>query len=303
MISLNDTISSQLTNKESLSTQPLGVIRVTGNDARKFLQGQITCDINKLAENYSLYGAICSIKGRIVTNFYIAQKDTDILILMSKDLIEKSIQHLKKYAVFFKVELVDASHEFSVFAKVSLPTQTSKPTSLPEQLDTNTDPDNGIRITACEYPIRLDYQIVSNEKSTLKESNIDLTAFAILAARPLIRLENSENILPQWLNMQSTGGISFTKGCYTGQEIVARMQYKGKSPKQLAIFACKKGINLTSKITDHQGKELGYILNSGTVDNTSYIQVIMNIAPQDAEDLFIEGEKLFHLPLPYSINE
>lgn len=303
MTSLNDIINSQLKNKKSLCKQSIGVIRVTGNDAKRFLQGQITCNINKLAENYSLYGAICTIKGRIITNFYIAQEEADILIIMSQDLIEKSILHLKKYAVFFKVELIDASHEFNVFSQVSPPTKTSPPRFLPEQLETNRHPLNGIVMTVCEYPIHLEYRIVSKQHNTLIEENSDLDAFSTLAAKPLIRLEHSENILPQWLNMQVTGGISFTKGCYTGQEIVARMQYKGKSPKQLAIFACQKGVNLTSKVTDHQGKELGYILNSGEVENISYIQVIMNIAPQDIEALFIDGEKLSHLPLPYSISQ
>ncbi|MDB4837530.1 hypothetical protein OAH87_03585 [Marinomonas sp.] len=300
MTSLNDTINSLLQNKESMQQQAIGVIRVTGSDSKKFLQGQITCDINKLTQKDSLYGAICSIKGRIITNFYIAQKDEDILILMSQDLVEKSLLHLKKYAVFFKVELDDISHELNVFANVSPPTQTSVPTLSSEQLETNTAYSDMIVITLCKHPIQLQWHIVAHNKA-MTESNIELDALSLLAAKPLIRLEHSENILPQWLNMQRTGGISFTKGCYTGQEIVARMQYKGKSPKQLALFTSEGNIDSTSQVTDDEGKNIGSIINATRLAGTTYCQIILNIAPRDARNVFVDGEKLLNYPLPYEL--
>jgi len=104
MTSLQDIIDPNTTEQRHhcKNKQNIGVLRVTGLDSRKFLQGQITCDINKLSHDHGLYGAICSIKGRIISSFYLVQENDDILMLMSKDLIEKTLLHLKKYAVFFQ---------------------------------------------------------------------------------------------------------------------------------------------------------------------------------------------------------
>ena len=293
MPSLQNIVDSTLLNQDVIAKQPdIGALRVSGPDAKKFLQGQITCDIHALSADSGLYGAICNIKGRIITNFYIVQSNEDILMLMAKDLVEKTVLHLKKYAVFFKTELTNAQDDLTVYAKLTPKGTGAAPFATTRDNDT-------ITLTLSNTPLNVEWLIT---RSAVEEANPELAALSLLIARPVITLEQSETTLPQWLNMQSTGGISFTKGCYTGQEIVARMQYKGKSKKQLALITWQGSSETTNELVDEQGKSVGQLFATSQINNTHYAQVILNIEPSDAKQLFLGNEEVTLLPLPYSLD-
>ena len=293
MPSLQDIINSTLSNQDVIAKQPnIGALRITGPDARKFLQGQTTCDINALSADSGLYGAICNIKGRIITNFYLVQCNEDILMLMTKDLVKKTLLHLKKYAVFFKTELMDAKDDFTVYTKLSSSNTESAHLSTTKE-------DETIALTVCHTPLKVEWLITN---SVIEEEKAELVALSLLAARPVITLEQSETTLPQWLNMQSTGGISFTKGCYTGQEIVARMQYKGKSKKQLGLITWEGNSDITKELVDDQGKSVGQIFATSQISNTHFAQVILSIDPSETKQLLLGNKEVTLLPLPYSLN-
>ncbi|QRV24991.1 YgfZ/GcvT domain-containing protein [Marinomonas foliarum] len=293
MPSLQDIIDSTLLKQDVIAKLPdIGALRVSGPDAKKFLQGQITCDINTLSAYSGLYGAICNIKGRIITNFYLVQSNEDILMLMAKDLVEKTLLHLKKYAVFFKTELTDAQDDFTIYTKLTSEGAESSQLATTRNNET-------ITLTLGNTPLNIEWLITT---STIEETNKELAALSLLAARPVITLEQSETTLPQWLNMQSTGGISFTKGCYTGQEIVARMQYKGKSKKQLSLITWEGKSETTKELVDEQGKSAGQIFATSQINNTHFAQAILNIDPSDTKQLLLGNEEVTLLPLPYSLD-
>ncbi|WP_048813929.1 folate-binding protein YgfZ [Marinomonas sp.] len=302
MTSLHDIIDSTLQNKNVVMKQlDIGVLRVSGLDAKKFLQGQTTCDINKLSQDSGLYGAICNIKGRIISSFYIVQNNDDVLMVMARDLVEKTLLHLKKYAVFFKTELVDEQDNFTVYTKLAAKNIESD-SNVSSNIFVTTQDNETITLTVSNEPLKVQLLIAPSNQTAIEEENPELAALAVLAARPLINLEQSETILPQWLNMQSTGGISFTKGCYTGQEIVARMQYKGKSKKQLTLATWQGNLDATKNIVDEQGKNIGQIFAATHFQETNYAQVILNIDPSDAEQLLLDNKAITLLPLPYSLD-
>jgi folate-binding protein YgfZ len=302
MTSLQDIIDPILQNKDIIAKQQnIGVLRVTGLDSRKFLQGQITCDINKLSHDHGLYGAICSIKGRIISSFYLVQENDDILMLMSKDLIEKTLLHLRKYAVFFKTELVDNQDTFVIHTRITSQRLEAVSKTLPEHFIT-THNNETITLTLCQDPIEIQWLITNQGNTTVEAKNEGLAALTILAARPLITLEQSETILPQWLNMQSTGGISFTKGCYTGQEIVARMQYRGKSKKQLILVTWQGHSDTTLDITDGQGKTIGQVFAVANIEETYFAQIILNIEPNEMDKILLGNQEVNLLPLPYPLD-
>lgn len=302
MTSLHDIINSTLQNKNVVMKQlDIGVLRVSGLDAKKFLQGQTTCDINKLSQDSGLYGAICNIKGRIISSFYIVQNNDDVLMVMARDLVEKTLLHLKKYAVFFKTELVDEQDNFTVYTKLAAKNIESD-SNVSSNIFVTTQDNETITLTVSNEPLKVQLLIAPSNQTAIEEENPELAALAVLAARPLINLEQSETILPQWLNMQSTGGISFTKGCYTGQEIVARMQYKGKSKKQLTLATWQGNLDVTKNIVDEQGKNIGQIFAATHFQETNYAQVILNINPSDAEQLLLDNKVITLLPLPYSLD-
>lgn len=302
MTSLHDIIDSTLQNKDVVMKQPdLGVLRVSGPDSKKLLQGQTTCDMNKLSQDTGLYGAICSVKGRIISSFYIVQSNDDVLMVMAKDLVEKTLLHLKKYAVFFKTELTDEQDNFTVYTKLTTKHIKTDLSTAQNNLAT-TQNNETIALTISQEPLEVQWLITPANQTSIEENNQELAALAILAARPLINLAQSETILPQWLNMQSTGGISFTKGCYTGQEIVARMQYKGKSKKQLALVTWQGNLDTTKDIVDGQGRSIGQIFSTSHTQETHYAQVILNIDPSEAERLLLDNQEITLLPLPYSVD-
>lgn len=301
MTSPYDTITSSLQSKTATARrQDIGVLRITGVDAKKLLQGQITCDINKLSSNDGLYGAICSIKGRIISNFYIVQKDDGILMLMTKELVETTLLHLKKYAVFFKTELTNDNDAFHIYARTTLSRIDSAPEKLSETLPIHNE-NQVISMTLSHYPVDIEWLITHIENTSIEEENKELVSLSVLAARPIITQEQSETILPQWLNMQRTGGISFTKGCYTGQEIVARMQYRGKSKKQLVLFQWEGSLDTTKEILDDQGKNIGNVFDAVNIQGGQLAQVILNLDPSEVEHFFLDDKEISILPLPYSL--
>lgn len=302
MTSLHDIIDSTLQNQDVvMKQQDIGILRVSGLDSKKFLQGQTTCDMNKLSHSNGLYGAICSIKGRIISSFYIVQSNDDVLMLMTKDLLEKTLSHLKKYAVFFKTTLTDEQDHFAVYTKLASK-KIEDDSNVASSIFATTQENDTITLTVSNEPLEVQWLISPANQTFIEEKNQELAPLELLAARPLINLEQSETILPQWLNMQSTGGISFTKGCYTGQEIVARMQYKGKSKKQLALVTWQGTRDTTLDIVDKEGKNIGKIFSVAHIQETHYAQVILNIEPSESEQLLLDSKEITLLPLPYSLD-
>lgn len=304
MNTLQDIIDTTQQNQDSVAKQDhLGVLRITGPDSKKFLQGQLTCDLNKLSQNASLYGAICNIKGRIISNFFLVQHHDDVLMLLSHDLLDKTLTHLKKYAVFFKTQLTDASNDFAVYNKIiaATPLSATETITSPEALLTSAE-NHILTVTICQQPFTMQWLIADKNHDYLAEKNPQLAALAMLSARPLIRAEQSEALLPQWLNMQSTGGISFTKGCYTGQEIVARLHYKGKTKKQLVLASWQGELDSSKNIVDQDGSNIGNIFAISHLGEHYFAQIILNADPTDITKLFLDDQAIHLLELPYLLD-
>ncbi|MEC8483808.1 MAG: hypothetical protein VXY99_08305, partial [Pseudomonadota bacterium] len=211
-------------------SQDLGVISVQGPDSVKLLQGQTTADLKLVNEQTSVFGAVCTPKGRIIANFYILQNAADsFLVVVKRDVLETLLAHLKKYAVFFKTELADVSTQYHVSSLFAL-TDTLEPQTQYELAIPTSHQDgcSQLVLNNTYYQETLTVAPASEELPDAEDPAAH-KVMALLAARPLLGKEHLEEILPQWINMQRNGGISFTKGCYTGQEIVARMKYRGKS--------------------------------------------------------------------------
>ncbi|REG82841.1 YgfZ/GcvT domain-containing protein [Marinomonas pollencensis] len=297
-------LAASLLDQDVVSHSPdLGILRIQGSDAKKLLQGQTSCDMTKLSADHALYGAICSIKGRIISNFYAVQVEEDILLIMNEALLETTLNQLKKYAVFFKAELNLASDDYTVQTEFSAATSTEVPDALIEQLPTETE-QGSIQLTISEFPSKASIRLLPNSQAQSETAKAPAQAelLSLLTARPLINAEHSEEVLPQWLNMQRTGGISFTKGCYTGQEIVARMQYRGKSKKQLALFSWEGNSEVAPTLLDSDGKNIGSLFKKACFNGLNIAQIIINIEPTDVDHFFLGDQAVTLLPLPYQLD-
>jgi folate-binding protein YgfZ len=300
MLSSQELVDQYLVDQDAIYPKKgIGMVSITGPDAKKFLQGQTTCDLNKVTDTTGTYGAVCTNKGRIICNFFLIQQQDRLLLLMSEDLVATSLSHLKKYAVFFKAELEDASNEFTLVEKLSA-SQAPKPDQLSEQF-TVQQQDDIMRLQLADYPLQWEWQLSSSQHEQV-ENLSHLAGLALLTARPLISQTQSETLLPQWLNMQINGGISFTKGCYTGQEIVARMKYRGKSKKHLALAYWSNTAESEKVIQDDDGKNIGEIFAMTPIGEGFLGQIILNQDPSELHFMYIGNTKIELVELPYQLD-
>lgn len=211
------------------SANQYGLLAITGTDSAKFLQGQLTCNMQDITAQQSRIGAHCTHKGRMVASFRLLQKDAQsYLFFVSAQTLPALQKSLGKYIVFSKAKLRDASDDY-VMLGISGPQAARLVTDV-----------CGMVICVDEKNPR--YICVVPAENAEALCNTLATAATITgcqywhwldirAGLGEVREKTVEEFIPQMLNLQMVDGISFTKGCYTGQEIVARMQYRGTLKK------------------------------------------------------------------------
>ncbi|WP_190317792.1 CAF17-like 4Fe-4S cluster assembly/insertion protein YgfZ, partial [Pseudomonas savastanoi] len=218
-----------------------GVLAVRGVDASKFLQGQLTCNLNYLNEDKSSLGARCTQKGRMQSSFRIVFEGDGCLLAMASELIEPQLLDLRKYAVFSKSKLTDESAEWVRFGL-----QDGDSALVGLGLDLAQETDAVVRanelIAIRASPGRAELWVRAGQADSVKSQLAsqlsegplnDWLLGQIRAGIGQVFGSTREEFIPQMINLQAVGGVSFKKGCYTGQEIVARMQYLGKLKRRL----------------------------------------------------------------------
>jgi folate-binding protein YgfZ len=216
-----------------------GIISVTGDDKKSYLQGQLTCDVVALESSHSTLGAHCDAKGKVWSIFDLFYLNEGYGLFLHASGIETSLSELKKYAVFSKVDISLATEQ--VFGIVG-----SKADNFIQQHANSSD-------DVCQCLGGTAVKIESNRwlfiiNESAQAKFIDVTKdlrwlsdsiwdyFDIKSARPRVTKSMQNEHIPQALNLQALDGISFQKGCYTGQETVARAKYRGMNKRSLYII-------------------------------------------------------------------
>lgn len=285
----------------STHAQALACLKVSGPDSIKFLQGQTSCDFNQLTDEQGLQGAICNIKGRVIANFYALQQADHILLVMASDLVEDVLNHLKKFAVFFKTQLESAQTQYQIdyiFSQDTLFTTSEEPYPCQALAD------NHLLLALSQGDIQhylYVYPIDDARAAQLPELKNEALGLHFLSGQAIIQKETSEKFIPQMLNMQLTHGVNFKKGCYTGQEIVARMQYRGNLKKHLYLLSANENLTLSPlmKLTNQDGKDVAEVVDSINIGKHCYIFAV--ISDESAQTALFHQESALTLePLPYS---
>ena len=218
-----------------------GVLAVRGADAAKFLQGQLTCNLNYLSDTQASLGARCTQKGRMQSSFRILLQSDGVLLAMATELLEPQLADLKKYAVFSKSKLTDESAAWVRFGLsdadqalaslgLELPAATDSVARSEQLIAIRVSPGRIELWAPAEQAEAVRSQLAAQlQQADLNEWLLGQVRAGIGQVMPQTR----ELFIPQMLNLQAVGGVSFKKGCYTGQEIVARMQYLGKLKRRL----------------------------------------------------------------------
>lgn len=223
----------------------LGLISAYGDDASSFLQGQLTNDIHQVDPEHSQLSAYCTPKGRILSNFRIFQRQQTCYLRLPQEQLESTLKRLQMFILMSKVTMEDSTDAL-VHIGVSGPDADQHLQSLipqiPDELD-GVSQFEGYTVIKLSGP-HPRYEIYGELEAMKKLwQQLDVHAapvgadawsmLDILAAIPTVYPETAEAFVPQMINMQVINGVSFKKGCYTGQEVVARMQYLGKLKRHM----------------------------------------------------------------------
>ncbi len=224
-----------------------GVIRASGEDSLDFLQNQFSNDIREITPEASQLNAWCNAKGRMLASLRVLRDGDDYLLQLSADLLEPVLKRLRMFVLRSKVTLEDASGDWQAMglAGAQAPALLGESFSrLPDEPDAVTR-DNGLLLVRLRgEPDR--FQILGRPAALMplwKTLQAEATPVGypvwnwleIRAGIPNIVAATSEAFVPQMVNYATIGGVSFTKGCYPGQEVVARMHYLGKLKRRMYL--------------------------------------------------------------------
>ena len=221
----------------------LALFECTGEDATSFLHNQLTSDVNHLDAGTAQHSSWCTHKGRMQASFILYRQGADYRALLSADLLDSTLKQLQRYVLRAKAQLRDLSNE-QIAIGVSGPqageSLRAAGLTVPEAPMTTLDAGTGTTI-------RLDAQrfIVIADAAAAPALYDRLAGVAHPAGVPvwhwldieagivLVTADTKEEFVPQMVNFDKIGGVSFHKGCYPGQEVVARAQYLGKIKRHL----------------------------------------------------------------------
>ncbi|MBI0061686.1 MULTISPECIES: tRNA-modifying protein YgfZ [unclassified Gilliamella] len=254
------------------------LVKVSGTDNRTFLQGQVTADINHLNEYTALFAAHCDAKGRMWSNLILFQRGADIFYIVRKTVAEKQIAALKKFAVFSKVTVEPVTDLNLIGLENNAIEQ-----SIIAELGDNSCLTRG-DVTYIKIPLpEIRVIKVSNEPLPTDLQSADhWLKLDLEAGYAIIDEPNIESLLPQACNLQHYNAISFDKGCYCGQEMVARAQFRGANNRGLYLLVGKSktlpiiGDKLEYEL-DGNWREGGQVLAALKLeqDNQIYVQVVL----------------------------
>jgi folate-binding protein YgfZ len=224
-----------------------GIIRVEGEDAEQFLQGQMTNDMREVTEDHSNLAGWCNAKGRMIASFRCFRHDDCLYLQTLSDVIPSVLPRLSMFILRSKVRISDVSNNW---IRIGLSGNCAEALlqpffeDLPEAVNSVAQQDDMILIRLPGIIPRFEvigsvtqlkeiWQTAEGQATPASESFWSL--HEIRAGIPTLYPETRESFVPQMTNMQLIDGVSFTKGCYIGQEVVARMQYLGKLKRRMYL--------------------------------------------------------------------
>lgn len=248
----------------------LGLVKISGYDKVIFLHNLLSNDIKNLQVGQACYATFNNNKGRIIANLLIIPKQEYILLVLSKDLIDYFIQKLKLFVLRSKVCIQDISTSYKIVGKLP---KINNDNLILNQLKFD------VIFTENNLIIHLPNNaniLIYHEFDLKNISPPDIwKSYEIDLGFVWINTATSEKFVAQMLNQQKLGLINFKKGCYPGQEIIARTQYLGKIKRFPIVCESEFKIHDGEKIFDHKQQEIGLIVYScKQQQNFKYLAVV-----------------------------
>jgi folate-binding protein YgfZ len=282
----------------------LAAIRFSGADARNFLQGQLSNDLTTLTPSQSLLASCNSAQGRVQAVLRLIERDDGIVALLPSVMVEQIIARLSKYVLRAKVSITAAGESLQVcWAEGADLLESGWPTpSEPGQHA------QAAHISILRWPDADAERFLALQPGTAssasKGADQDWQLADIRAGLPQVLPETHESFVAQMLNLDVLGGISFNKGCYTGQEIIARAHFRGAVKRRMLHFsaACSAPLQGSRVIVSQGNEPAGEVVMAADTAAGCELLAVISLAQRDA-NLCLEsnGASLSPLPLPYPL--
>ena len=243
------------------------LLKVSGGDAESFLQAQLTNDITLLKKNTVQLNAYCQHQGKVIALFWVMRSDDEFLLSFPVDLVEKVISRLRMFIIISDVLIEDISEHYAQIGLIN-------------EVNPNAYIINESLSLLIVSSGNTDIKINSNDEEWIKAS--------IESQIPEVFLSSSEKFVPQMLNLDINEiGVNFSKGCYPGQEVVARLHYLGEAKRRLFAFTSEAEIQIgdslyctsskTAKARGDRYKGSGIVVNSVKYNSIFYCLATLDI--------------------------
>ena len=302
----------------------LGLILVNGDDAESFLQNQLSNDINHIDETRFQLSSYSTAKGRMLSIFQVVRISNGFILITPISMVETLLQRLQMFVIQANVSLANASDHFARFALQTDNRDIIKHPDLPELEGRVIQNDNLISLQLGSLDQQKRYLVLClsadearsmwNElKQHLQVANFDAWRLSqIKSGIPTIYPQTSEEFVLQMANLDLLEGVSFKKGCFPGQEIIARMHYLGKLKRRLFLTSFKTGkcpmpgddiIVCGAESPDGSGKVVDAVIDD---EGTCYCLYIAQIKKATNNELCLMDQSqvaITSINMPYTVPE
>ncbi|WP_232849005.1 CAF17-like 4Fe-4S cluster assembly/insertion protein YgfZ [Amphritea pacifica] len=297
----------------------LGLFSVTGPDAEKFLQGQLSCDVQQLSAGKSLLGSHCNIKGSMISLSRLMPVENGFWLRTERPILDTAMANLKKYMIFSKAESHNRSDEIvglGISGAQADRALLAEGFTLPAETGEFAVYGSGllIRVPGERFELWLPVEQAETLLSgLLKEATLaDTNSWKLQDIRsgiPSLDSATLETFIPQMTNLQVFDGVSFSKGCYTGQEVITRLQHRGKlnRPMYRLAFSADQTPPPGTAINTPERAGVGTVVSAAMTSEQQgeLLAVILKTSFDDTETaLTLEGgdQPLQRLTLPYELD-
>lgn len=305
---LRQATADALAGQDVITRLPLRALAVTGPDALTFLQGQVTTDMREVSAEQSRLGCLLNLKGRIQSSFRLLGIENGFLLLLPEDQLEPARQRLAKYAVFSKVVLGEQPlHIHGVLGDRARARLEAAGWHWPDAAQQTTGHGDArlIRLPGASRALLLTADTVTDWPAN-GAAQAAWHCASIASGELLLPATASERWQPQEMDYHQLHGVSYQKGCYLGQEIVARLYFRGQLktalmrlrgawPEAAGLPAPELGQDILS-----EGRAVGELISAAWPDD-GHVELLA-LVRQDAGGLSLHSgdQRLDLSPLPFT---
>ena len=232
----------------------LTVIQISGDDAETFLQGQLTADVTQATQSTLLWTAHCNLKGRMISLGQLYRNENDFHYIVPSVIADKAISRLNKFVLFSKVKIeIQTSLVYGCW---------------------NETIENSLKYSESQSILIREQEIPCTAKQD------DWQVLEIQQKHAWLSEETIGQFMPSEIELAKLGGVSLNKGCFVGQEVIARLHYLGKTKKELVAFESKQSF-VDGQVIKQDDKSIGHVVNQAQKSQEhSYVLAILPLQTQ-----------------------